>query len=178
MRSSRTQSGWVSLASARPPSPVSAEWTWKPSNSSASLSPRTMSGSSSMMRICFLSPLGGTVAMPADTLALPLRGDPEAEYRAAAVVAGPHGDLPVVRLGDVPDQRQADPGAADRLQADRARPVEAIEDGVALVLRHARAVVADLELHPVVGPAQRHLQPLAVSRVFDGVVDQVEDGHG
>ncbi len=81
-------------------------------------------------------------------------------------------------LGDVLDQGQADAGAADRLEPDRAGPVEALEDAVLLLRIDAGAPVAHAEHQPLALPAQGDLDLLAVGRVLDGVVDEVEHGQG
>src|SRR5262249_15408328 len=169
MRSRRTQSGLFSRASRMPSLPSVAARTSKPSNSSESRRPRTMSASSSITRI-FLR-----------TWPLPLRLGPHGQRygeRAPPALGRVDLDRPAVRLGDVLDQREPDPRAADRPAAHAARPIEPLEDAVALVRRDAGSGVRDPEQHVVPASRQGHVEALAIGRVLYRVVHQVEEEEG
>src|SRR5947207_779279 len=127
MRSSTTQSGLFSRDSLTPSRPSPDETTSKPSNSRASRRPRTMSGSSSMMRTllrCMFMPRRSCLA---EILREPHRERAPLAHLALYIYAA------AVRLGDVFHERQSDPRAADRPRPHRVRPVEAVEDALPLV---------------------------------------------
>src|SRR5690606_37164036 len=95
-----------------PPAPVEADATAKPSNSRASVSPRTRSGSSSISRILHRSVPSAVIG---PTLRAGLGRNPEPEARSDPAQPVGHLDPPAVGLRDVLDQRQPDARAPDRL---------------------------------------------------------------
>src|SRR5258708_6289589 len=108
-----------------PSAPVPRACTSKPSNSSASVRPRTMSGSSSITRMRFFP--GSTTGS-----FISLSGQPQPERRSLVRLAV-DGDVAAVRARDVAHEREPDAAAADRQQAHRARAIEALEDVLLLV---------------------------------------------
>src|SRR3990170_7095010 len=109
--SSRTRSGASRSASASPSRPLVADTVSYPSKRRLSSSPRTISGSSSTIRI----------------LGIAAERQPEREP-AALPGAALHGHTAAVGLGDVLDEGQADPAAAAALRLAPPHPVELLED--------------------------------------------------
>ena len=87
----------------------------------------------------------------------------ERERRAFAL-ARLHGDLAAVRLGDVADDRQPEPGAAGVAAAGAVDPVEAFEDALEVAGRDADAVIAHDERDAVVDDARADLDRLVRAR--------------
>src|SRR5712691_2224823 len=163
MMSRRTRSGASDRASARPRRPSVADSVWYPSKRRLSSSPRTISGSSSTIRILGTSSLRSC-------------GHRHVQ-REAAALARTALDLhaPAVRLRDVLDERQAHPAAPAALRLTPSDAIELLEDSLGLARRNADALVGDLDGHPVALDPDRDRNMSALARVLDGIVHEIGD---
>src|SRR2546422_497688 len=78
-------------------------------------------------------------------------------------------DPPAVVLGDVPDDREPEPGPPRRARPGPVDAVEALEDPGQLAGRDADALIGDGDPDPVAVPDDRHADDSRL-RVADGVV--------
>src|SRR6266851_720104 len=100
-------------------------------------------------------------------------GDGSAEARAGAGGGG----IAAVLAGDVADQEEAEAGALDLRHGTAGDAVEAFEDALELAGVEADAGVGDGEGdRGVVDDGQRAADVHAFGGVFDGVVEDVDDG--
>jgi len=82
-----------------------------------------------------------------------------------------------VLAGDVADEEEAEAGSLDTLHGAAGNSVEAAKDSLILVGGEANARISDSQSGPcVVGDGEGAAHMDAIGRIFDGVVEEVEDG--
>src|SRR2546425_605374 len=156
MTSSSTRSGASLRASARASSPLVAATVWYPSKRRLSSRPRTISGSSSAIKI----------------LATARQGEPQGETAPRPRPALDR-DPAAMRFGHVLDERQAHATAPLPLSFAPPHTVELLEDPPLLLGGDPHPLVHDRDREPGVGERRVHGDRAAVTRVLDRVVDQV-----
>src|SRR4029077_5318535 len=87
---------------------------------------------------------------------------------------GAHPDAAVHLLHELSADVQPEPRPADAAREVRVDPVELLEDPLELAGRDAEALVLHLEADPRPRALAPDLDPAAVRRVLDGVLDEVE----
>ena len=146
--SSRTSAGRTASKRSSASTPSAAVSTRKPSRCRAR--PRSASRydcSSSTTRISGGSAISALLDEVSGATAAVTIGIREPERRALAL-ARLDGDVAAVRLGDVADDREPEPGAAGAAAAGLVDAVEALEDPLEVARRDPDAVVADLDRRP------------------------------
>ena len=101
------------------------------------------------------------------------QGDGGALVKAGTV----GGDIASVLANDVADEEEAEAGAFDSDGVAAGNAVEAVEDAFVLVGRQAEAGVGNAKGSPgVVGDGEGAADVNTIGGVFDGVIEEVEDG--
>src|SRR6266545_2027738 len=167
MMSRRRRSGASDSARASPRRPSVAESVWYPSKRRLSSSPRTISGSSSTIRMrgIYRPPLRAVLG----------HGQEEREPAPLARTAL-DAHAPPVGLGDVLDQSQPHPAAPGALSLTTSDAVELLEDSLRLSGRYAYALVGHLDHHPLALSPGADPEPPALRRVLEGIVHEVGEG--